>query len=398
MSKKHFFPADILLPKSDFESWSCIACDQYTSEPEYWQETARITAGKNSAFHIVLPEVYLTQDNSEKISKINENMNKYITEHIFNVFENSVFYIERTLKNGKIRKGLVGLIDLEDYSYVKGEKTTIRATEQTVLERIPPRVEIRKDAPLELPHVMLLIDDPNDTVIAPISRLSESLSKVYDFTLMQNAGHLKGYKLENEQIENLQNALETLKSASKDGLLFAVGDGNHSLATAKECYSKGSGSRYALAEIVNIHDCSLEFEPIYRIAFTDDPQKLLNAFIDYQGGIYKGQGAQSFTCIIGECKTEISVKPSGKLAVATLQNFLDKYISENPSVKIDYIHGIESTENLAKTHKNSIAFIFNGMEKSELFPAVSADGSLPRKTFSMGCADDKRFYLEARKI
>lgn len=398
MSKNYFFPADILLPKSSFQTWSCIACDQYTSEPEYWQETERITTNKNSAFHIVLPEVYLSDDNSKRISKINENMRKYIAENIFDTFENSVFYIERTLKNGKIRKGLVGLIDLEDYSYKAGEKTPIRATEQTVLERIPPRVEIRRDAALELPHVMLLIDDPENTVIAPVSAEKETLNKVYDFTLMQNAGHLVGYKLLENQVLSLQNALCELKSKSEDGLLFAVGDGNHSLATAKECYTLGKGSRYALVEIVNIHDFSLEFEPIYRIAFTEEPQKLLESFIAHQGGIYEGADAQKFICIIGDSKTEISLKPSGKLAVATLQSFLDKYIAQNPSVKIDYIHGIESTENLAKTHKNSIGFIFDGMEKSDLFPVVSADGSLPRKTFSMGCADDKRFYLEARKI
>lgn len=398
MSKNYFFPADILLPKNDLESWSCIACDQYTSEPHYWRETERITGNKNSAFHIVLPEVYLSEDNSEKISKINENMRKYIDEDIFNLFENSVFYIERTLKNGKIRKGLVGLIDLEDYSYKAGEKTPIRATEQTVLERIPPRVKIRRDAALELPHVMLLIDDPENTVIAPICAEKEHLTTVYDFELMQNAGHLTGFKISENQVLSLQNALCELKSKSEDGLLFAVGDGNHSLATAKECYTLGKGSRYALVEIVNIHDSSLEFEPIYRIAFTDEPKKLLDCFISHQGGIYEGADAQKFTCLIGDSKREISLKPSGKLAVATLQNFLDKYILENPSVKIDYIHGIESTENLVKTHKNSIGFIFDGMAKSELFPAVSADGSLPRKTFSMGCADDKRFYLEAKKI
>ena len=285
---------------------------------------------------------------------------------------------------------------MEDYSYVKGADTFIRATEQTVLDRIPPRVNIRKDASIELPHIMLLIDDPKRTVIEPLSEKTNDFNCLYDFELMQNAGSIKGYALDENAVSNVQNALSDLADNSADGLLFAVGDGNHSLASAKECYVKGFGPRYALAEVVNIHDASLEFEPIYRVLFGVNPEKIIADFVDALGGIYEGEDAQEFICTFGDNRKTISVKPTGKLCVATLQTFLDDYI-KNTDIKIDYIHGENSVFELSKK-ENTLGFLFSGMEKSELFVAVSQDGSLPRKTFSMGCADDKRFYLEGRRI
>lgn len=396
MKSTNFFKANILLPKENFKEWSVIACDQYTSEPEYWNETKKTVGDKNSALNIVLPEVYLSEDNSAQISSINKTMQEYIENGIFDCYEDSVIYTRRTLKNGKVRNGLVGLIDLEEYSYEKGAKTAIRATEETVVDRIPPRVKIRKDASLEIPHIMLLINDPDRTVIEPITEKADSLTKLYDFTLMQNAGSIKGYKLSDSDIENVQNSLSILKEKSSDGLLFAVGDGNHSLATAKECYKMGSGNRYALVEVVNIHDLSLEFEPIYRVLFGVDAEKLINDFIAHCGAS-NDENAQKFTCVYNGTEKEISVKPTGTLCVATLQTFLDAYLKENKDIKIDYIHGTDSVRELCKK-ENTLGFIFSGMEKSELFEAVSQDGSLPRKTFSMGVADDKRFYLEARKI
>lgn len=395
--QKYFYPADILLPKKDFNKWSVIACDQYTSEPEYWAETEKTVGDSPSALNIVLPEVYLQKDNSERIGKINENMKKYIEDGVFNTVENAFVLTLRTLKDGKLRQGIVGLIDLEDYSYESGADTLIRATEQTVLERIPPRVEIRRDATLEIPHVMLLIDDKDRTVIEPLTAEKESFEKLYDFTLMQNAGSIEGYKISEDAAEKLSQTLENLAQKTAGGLLFAVGDGNHSLATAKECYKQGKGSRYALVEVVNIHDLSLEFEPIYRALFGTDPEKLINEFVSSMGGEYKGEGAHKYTCIFGGKEIEISIKAKSELAVADLQIFLDDYIKRNPQVKIDYIHGIENTKKLC-TKADTLGFIFEGMGKDDLFPAVAADGSLPRKTFSMGCADDKRFYLEARKI
>ena len=394
--EKFLSPADILLAKTDLTKWSVIACDQFTSEPEYWAETEKTVGDNPSALKIVLPEVYLSDDNSQRINEINRNMKEYLENGVFETLQNTMILTLRTLKNGAVRKGIVGLIDLEDYSYEKGSDALIRATEATVVERIPPRVEIRKDAILEMPHVMLLINDPKKTVVEPLTLNVEDYEKLYDFTLMQNAGSVKGYKIPDETVAEINRALETLKNEN-DGLLFAVGDGNHSLATAKECYKNHNGSRYALVEVVNIHDSSLEFEPIYRTVFGADPNALINAFVEAMGGEYEGADAHNYTCVFGDTETKLSLKAKSHLAVADLQIFLDEYIKANPQVKVDYIHGVENTKKVA-IRENGVGFIFDGMEKSDLFPAVSADGSLPRKTFSMGCADDKRFYLEARKI
>lgn len=395
MQKQFLLPADILLPKKDAHLWSVIACDQYTSEPEYWQEVEKTVGNAASALNIILPEVYLSEDDSEKIKKINQTMNNYLSGDVFKTVENTIIYTVRTLKNGKVRKGLVGLIDLEDYSYEKGAKTATRATEETVLERIPPRVKIRKDASLEIPHIMMLIDDPHNKVFGCVEN-TVGFEEVYNFTLMQNSGSIIGYSLPEKYITNVQAALSELAENSKDGLVYAVGDGNHSLATAKECYKMGMGSRYALVEVVNIHDKSLEFEPIYRVLFGANPQEVIDDFVAWCGGVYNGADAQKFTCVFGETQKEISVKAKGTLCVATLQIFLDEYI-KNKDISIDYIHGTDSVCQLCKKD-NTLGFIFDGMGKSDLFKAVSNDGSLPRKTFSMGCADDKRFYLEARVI
>lgn len=397
--KQLFLPADILLPKNGFEKWAVIACDQYTSEPQYWESAADYVGDAPSALNLIFPEVYLSGDNSKKISEINGNMKKYIEDGVFNEFKNTFIYIKRTVTGGKTRRGVMGLIDLCDYSYEKGSKTLIRATEETVPERIPPRVEIRKDAPLELPHIMLLIDDPDMTVIAPLDKKTEGKKPLYDFDLMLNGGHITGTALSEKNAAELQDALGALVENSEDKLLFAVGDGNHSLAAAKECYrvNKSEKSRYALVEIVNIHDESLEFEPIYRVIFGADPEKVIHDFTEFSGGDYSGTDAQEFTCVYGACERKISVKPSSKLCVGTLQRFIDRYIKDNPSLKADYIHGEDSLRLLAEK-PDTVGFIFDGMKKSELFDAVKQDGSLPRKTFSMGHANDKRFYLEARLL
>ena len=396
---KNFFPAKILLPKTDFEKWAVVACDQYTSEPQYWKEVEDVVGDTPSAFNLILPEVYLSKDNSERINKINKNMQNYLQNGVFNEFDNTFVYVERTLADGKLRRGVVGLIDLENYSYEKGSKALIRATEATVLERIPPRVLIRKDAKLEMPHVMLLIDDPKCTVIEPLEEKINGFEKLYDFGLMQQSGHIKGYSVDDETAEQIQNALSALVENTEDKLLFAVGDGNHSLATAKECYNlnKTENSRYALVEIVNIHDTSLEFEPIYRVVFGVEPEKFIENFVTALGGEYFGMDAQKFTCVYGDSKREVSLKPTGKLAVATLQTYLDEYLKQNKNVSIDYIHGEDVVYSLCKA-ENTVGFIFEGMQKSELFDAIKQDGSLPRKTFSMGHAADKRFYIEARKL
>ena len=394
---KYFFPADILLPESDPEKWSVIACDQYTSEPEYWEETARCAEGYPSALNIILPEVYLKDDNSARIRQINGNMKKYLKEGIFEEYPGTFVLTLRKLKNGMVRKGIVGLINLDDYSYEKNAQTLIRATESTVIERIPPRVEIRRGATIEIPHIMLLMDDSGRTVIEPAADKISEFRKLYDFTLMQNAGSISGYALSKEAAEDMSRNINRLAEESGTGILFAVGDGNHSLAAARECYRQGKGPAYALVEIVNIHDESLEFEPIYRVVFGADCNDLKTNFTQSLGGEYHGSGSRSYTLVCGGGEEIIEVKAAAGLAVTDLQNFLDGYISAHPEVTVDYIHGRENLRKICQK-PGTAGFLFEGMDKSDLFRAVGRDGSLPRKTFSMGCADDKRFYLEARKI
>ncbi len=395
--KKCFTPADFLLPKRDFGKWAVIACDQYTSEPEYWQKVKKNVGETPSALNCILPEVYLKEDNSGSVKKINKTMEEYLKGDVFTSVNDSFVFVERIQSDGRVRLGIVGKVDLEAYDFNKGTTAAVRATEQTVLSRIPPRVEIRKEAPIEMPHVMLLIDDPEDTVMGIIKEKKETLDKLYDFDLMENGGHIKGYRVENNIADNICKALENLAN-KHNGLLFCVGDGNHSLATAKKCYelNKTELSRYAAVEVVNIHDNALQFEPIYRVVFGGCPEKIIDDFVKYCGGESKDKDAKVYTCVYGETEREIRISSKEKLAVATLQTFLDEYL-KGTSAEVDYIHGIDSVNKLCK-EENTVGFIFDGMSKSELFDAVAQDGSLPRKTFSMGHADDKRFYIEARKI
>lgn len=393
--KYHFNPCSMLLPKKDFEKWSVVACDQYTSEQKYWNEVEKIVGDAPSALNIILPEIYLSDDNSERIASINAHMAQYLDSDVFETFEDAMIYVERE-SNGTKRLGIVGVIDLEDYDYTKGTDALIRATEQTVLERIPPRVAIRKDALLEMPHVMLLIDDPQKKVIEPLASKKGDMATAYDFDLMQGGGHIEGYFIDKDTQVKVQDGLESLLNNSD--LLFAVGDGNHSLATAKECYRQNPTelNRYALVEIVNIHDASIEFEPIYRVMFNIDADDFMNKFMEAHV-VSNGDETHDYECVTKNGSENITVKATAKLPVGTLQVFIDEYLKENPQVKIDYIHGEDVVYDLCK-EDNTLGFIFKGMGKSDLFPAVSADGSLPRKTFSMGHAHDKRYYIEARKI
>ncbi len=395
--KYHFNSAKMLLPKSDFSKWSVVACDQYTSEQKYWDEVKEIVSDSPSALNIILPEIYLSDDNTPRINAINENMKAYIEQGVFEEYDDAIIYVERE-SNNTIRKGIVGIIDLEDYDYTKGSNALIRATEQTVLERIPPRVAIRKDALLEMPHVMLLIDDKDRKVIEPLSQKKESFNTAYDFELMQGGGHIEGYFIDKDTQVSVQDALESLLSGKDNEMLFAVGDGNHSLATAKECYRLNPTelNRYALVEIVNIHDASIEFEPIYRVMFNIDVDDFMNKFMEAHA-VSAGDTTQDFECVTKNGSEHITVKATAELPVGTLQVFIDEYLKEHKDVKIDYIHGEQVVYDLCKEDK-TLGFIFEGMGKDDLFPAVVSDGSLPRKTFSMGHAHDKRYYIEARKI
>ncbi len=395
-----FYPADILLPKNcNMNKWATVACDQYTSQPDYWERVESFTKDAPSTLNLVFPEIYLAEDNSERINKINSTMHKYLDEDLFGTYENTFIYVQRNI-NGKIREGLVGIIDLEQYDYSQNSKALVRATEGTVQERIPPRVKIRENAPLELPHVMLLIDDDKNLVFSSI----EKGEKVYDFDLMENSGNIKGFLV--KPTKEIEDAFNTLyEKGGENPLLFAVGDGNHSLATAKACYEnlKKAGienekARYALVEVVNIHSQALEFEPIHRVLFDVDPEDLIAELKKYYNvSESPAENAQKIIYCIKDTEKEIYItNPSNALAVGTLQKFLDFYIKEKGG-KIDYIHGDDVVKSLSMKD-NAIGFILDAMEKSQLFTGVSADGPLPRKTFSMGEAWEKRFYIEARKI
>ncbi len=393
MNKYNFLPADILLPKKDFEKFAVIACDQFTSDENYWKETEKNAEGSISALNLVLPEIYLGKNEEERINSINKTMKEYLDNGSLQKLENSMIYVERETSGGT-RRGIVGLIRLSDYDYRKGSRALIRATEETVLERIPPRVRIRKDASLELPHVMLLIDDPEKTVIEPLESEKASFKKAYDFNLMQGGGNIKGYVLEGVNCDKIGESLNKL--LEKNEFLFAVGDGNHSLATAKECsaLSDKEEAKYALVEIVNIHDSSLQFEPIYRVLFGVEPKKFIK---DLKARFEEASDGHEFEILFADGSEKICLKPEANLPVGTIQPYLDEYLKENTGITIDYIHGDAEVKRLCKK-ENTVGILFKGMEKSELFPAVAADGSLPRKTFSMGHSVDKRYYLEGRRI
>ena len=395
--KLGFMPADILLPKKDFESWSVVACDQYTSEGEYWEEVEKITEGKKTTLNLVFPEIYLGKDKNERIEKINTTMKQYIDENTFDVLENSFIYVERTLASGNIRKGLIGVIDLEMYDYSENAVAPVRATEKTVIERIPPRVEIRKGACLELPHVMLLMNDETDGVIK--SAENSKKEKLYDFDLMMNGGRIKGFRVSPDK--EIYDALSNLWNKGSNAV-YVVGDGNHSLATAKECWNmikdtlteserENHKARYALVELNNVHSPAIEFEPIHRVIFNCNSNDLLESLKGLQGDC-----CHTITYVTKEKKESVTFNSPFSLTVAALQNFLDKYVKEN-NLEIDYIHGIDSTCKVASSG-NNLGFILPDVNKSGLFSGVAKDGSLPRKTFSIGHAFEKRYYLEARKI
>ena len=409
-----FLPADILMPKTDsMEKWSVIACDQFTSDQAYWERVRKNTEGAVSTINLILPEAELgTPMEEAHTAKINQTMADYIANDVFTTYPNSLIYVERTLENGSIRIGLVGRVDLDAYDYTIGATSPIRATERTVPERIPPRQRVRRDAPIELPHILMLCDDHDKELIEPIGAKKDSLKKLYDFDLMEGGGHITGWLVEGKDVEAFNATLENYsKNVGKkyEGLkgvpmVFAVGDGNHSLATAKSCYEElkanhpgedlsNHPARYALVELNNIHDPAQVFEPIHRVIFKTDAKKLLEtlkAEACAEGGFpvkwYIGQ--ESGEILLDRAKSE--------LAVGVLQGFLDAYLKENAG-EIDYIHDDDALIDLAK-QENAIGFLLPAMEKSQLFRGVIADGILPRKTFSMGHSREKRYYLEGRKI
>ena len=419
MEKKTFCAGDILLPKNgtDMSKWSVVACDQYTSEPEYWSEVSSFVGNAPSTLHITFPEIYLeNSDGDERIKNINSTMEKYISDGLFAPAVSKYIYVERTQRNGKIRRGLMGVVDLEEYDYTKGSQSKIRATEGTVLERIPPRVRIRKNAKLEAPHIMLLIDDADKKIIEPLDSAKKNFDVAYDFTLMQNSGSIKGYFVSEDEEKRIDAELARLADeklfnekygvSDKGVLQFAVGDGNHSLATAKECWRlvketlspeeyDTHPARYALCELVNLHDTSLEFEAIHRVVFDIDTAKMREALGKYYE--LSDSAEQKFIMVTANGTEEIGIaNPKTNLTVGSLQKFIDEYLKENGG-RVDYIHGEDVVRRLG-SEENNAGFILPVISKDSFFPTVICDGALPRKTFSMGDAWDKRFYLETRVI
>lgn len=405
--KPCFVPADILLPDfkhTDGEKWAVVACDQFTSQPEYWEAARRFIGNAPSTLDLILPEAYLARQD-ELLPQISRRMEQYCRE-ILAEYPARLIYLERTQSDGRVRHGLVGAVDLECYDWHRGATTPIRATEGTVPERIPPRVRIREAASIELPHIMLLIDDAQKSIIEPLTRERDTLEAAYDFPLMAGGGHVRGWFVEGERAGQLCAAVSSL--GGEGGLAIAVGDGNHSLATAKTVYEALKASigveaaarhpaRYALAELVNIHDDALDFEPIYRTVSGVEPGVLLTALEQYLAAQTGSEAAQTVRFCYDGVEGELCCEhPRSSLAVGTVQSFLDEFVPAHPGCEVDYIHGEDNVRALAVG--GCVGLLFEGMAKSELFRAVELDGALPRKTFSMGHAEDKRYYIEARKI
>ena len=423
MEKTAFSPADILLPHDcGLTKWAVVACDQYTSQPEYWERVDQYVGDAPSTLRLILPESKLESDNvDEEIQKINATMEQYLQEERLRPVEDAMIFVERKLANGKTRLGLLGKLDLEEYSYEKGSGTPIRATEGTVLSRIPPRMKVRENAPIELPHIMVLIDDPDKKIIEPLTKdvNRKQMSKIYSATLMENGGRITGSLLSKYQAKKIQEALAELgdpqrfeefyHAPGKPVLTYAMGDGNHSLATAKACWEKlkptlspqeqeTHPARYALVEVVNNHDDALQFEPIHRVLFNVDREAFMAAFRAAYPNAYEGKGDGHVIEVVWEGHDGFITVPDPKvqLAVGTLQAVIDDYLKANGG-EVDYIHGDDVTKDLGSKPGN-MGFLLPAMGKEQLFKTVMADGVLPRKTFSMGHAQDKRYYVEARKI
>lgn len=426
---------DILLPKKaiDHKKWAVIACDQFTSEPEYWEQVKEIIGDSPSTYHMILPEVYLgTPEEKNRIETTHKVMGQYLESDIFRSL-NDFIYVRRRFGE-RTRRGLMVCLDLEHYDFNKGAQTLIRATEGTILDRLPPRIRIREKAPLECPHILVLFDDPADKVFGLLDEQIESFQKVYDFDLMLGSGHLSGYAVGDDQVreqvlQNLQTLINpqkfsdkyNLKPGEHQPLLFAMGDGNHSLATAKAIWEKikptvgmDHPARYALVEIENLHDPALDFEPIHRLIF-DVKKDIFDAMQAYWGENLKINDSPSQETLIqivddaakpwhqigmitpdGLKLIEVH-HPEDNLPVGTLQKFLDSFLEDNGAGDIDYVHGTKVLFEKGMQSGNA-GFYVPGMDKSELFKTVILDGALPRKTFSMGEAYEKRFYMECRRI
>ena len=418
--------ATILLPKkgNDLSKWAVVACDQYTSEKEYWADAANIAGSAPSTLNLIFPECYLEDgDEDQRISNSNKQMKEYVDKDIFDSYDNCFFLVRRTCQSGT-RWGLMAALDLDCYSWEKDSKSLIRATEGTILSRIPPRKKIRKDAPLELPHIMVLISDKDKSIIEPLTNKTDKLEQLYDVKLMKDGGQLSAW-LVNDKTDMLAitNAFEKLYSnLDKDNpLLFAMGDGNHSFATAKSCWEdikitlddnerKNHPARYCLVELENIFDPGLIFEPIHRVLFNVPEEVFLSKLSKYAENLnitkvgcknciakqIADQNIQRFGYCTSDKHCVVSLdNPVANIAAVTLQKVIDDLIADGYSV--DYIHGADVTDKLG-SEKGNIGLFLPAIDKGTFFETIIKDGALPRKTFSMGDANGKGYYMEARKI
>lgn len=409
-------PARILLPAPGIrpETWACIACDQYTSEPAYWEKAFAFAGDAPSAIRLILPECYL-KDSGSLIPRIHDTMADYLENGLLAPAVDPGFILcERTIASGT-RLGLVCAVDLEQYSFEKGALPLVRPTEQTITERLPPRLKIRRGAPVELTHIMILIDDPERTVLEPLQAEKASLRRLYDFDLMMNGGHLAGWAVDStELLEATARRMNALLDTKGDHpLLLAVGDGNHSLATAKAYWNEireglpeaervNHPARFALCEIVNIHDEALLFEPIHRIITGISRTALMADWQAYAAARGMALDADAsghrFTVVSADGEETVAVgRPDGAIPCETIQKYLDDLLARHPETAIDYIHGEASLRALA-SRPDSVGFLLPEIDKHRFFEDVARLGVLPRKTFSMGEADEKRFYMEAKEI
>lgn len=409
---------EILLPDAsvDMSKWAVVACDQYTSEPDYWEGVKKATDGSPSTLNIIFPEVYLSKDNKPIIESINKTMYEYLDNGVLKSIGNCFVLLERSTPITPKRLGLVIAVDLEDYSFIREDKANIRATEGTVVERIPPRVRIREHAPIELPHIMLLIDDRDNTVIEPLYEEKDKLEKLYDFELNMKGGHLRGWKVnDTERVEKALAKLldeEVLKAkygSTDEVMLFAVGDGNHSLATAKACWEnvkktlspeeqQNHPARYALVEVMNLHDKGLQFEPIFRSVFNVDTKDFLDGLYDAveKSGLKCDYKCYTYTTKDG--RKDLMLPSNAAVAVGLVQDYIDAYIKSHAGSEVDYVHGEDSLKQVTDAAPNRVAVTLPPLAKNDLFDYVLKVGAFPRKTFSMGEAFEKRYYVEARKI
>jgi len=409
-------PTNILLPRQDVHptTWACVACDQYTSQPEYWEDVALQVGNAPSTLRLMLPECYLNET-EQRVPVINQTMQDYLQSGVLEqVVTNGYVLVERSTQSGQ-RIGLVCAVDLEQYDYTKGAKPLVRPTEETIAARLPARLRIRQGAAIEMSHIMMLVDDPLHSVIEPLYAKRDELRPLYDFPLMKEGGHLRGWAVEDAgDIAAISQALEAVKARQgANPLLFAVGDGNHSLATAKAAWEalkprltpeqqQAHPARFALCEVENIHDDALTFEPIHRILTGVNGAELMQDWTLYchERGMDLSEGAagQQVQVIYGGMEITAAIQtPDGAIPVDTLQRYLDDYLRRHPEAEIDYIHGDDVLRDLARKD-GSIGFLVPPIDKNTFFEAIKQLGTLPRKTFSMGHAHEKRFYMECKKI